>query len=644
MENLLCAPRFATRIERYQNVSIGLNLHNDRRIADVSRSNRRSAAANRIRGPQSALTDFLASHNISAQQIHNDHLQRLQNARAQEAQNADDTEDKENETEEAGEDVAERQKRKRKEEKALLKLKQSKEFKRRKLEQRARGEGDDEDDDALARSMLTTSSKPLPGQLENCDICEKRFTVTPYSKTGPNGGLLCPKCSKEIKDDEKKDAAAKKKKSAAPKGRRRQTESDRLMGDVKPGAKSLVDICVRRVANVVHDIEDFGDMPEDLLDRLSQILSKQRVLTPRVLQLFLRRDLERIAVYDCGKLETEDFKKIFAFMPDVKFVNLRFAGQLKDDTVYYMIDKCKKIRHLQLGATNLVSDKAWIELFRTIGPNLESLKLSELNDSLKHDTVAELTKNCQNLKRLKLRSCSHMGEASINLLCQLKNLEHLTLSVAQQETSSSTLVDLITALGPRLRTLCLEDFQELDDAVLAAITDNCNRLSKIRIRGSSNATDAAFAELFDNNSPIPSLVYADLSDNRDVDNMAPEGKEDAPIGVGDSTLQALMQHSGPTLKYLNLKADRHISHSALLSVFDGKKQYPALKDIDLSFVTQVDDVVMNGIFQSCPELAKLAVFACFNARSANIPVGIAVIGLPNAHDRVVIGGDVIDGV
>ena len=484
-------------------MSINLNPSDDRRVADFSRANRRSAAANRIRGPQSALTEFLASHNISAQQIHNDHQQRLQNARDQEAQNADNTEDKENESEEAGEDVAERQKRKRKEEKALLKMKQSKEFKRRKLEQKARGEDDDEDDDTLARSMLTTKSKPLPGQLDNCDICEKRFTVTPYSKTGPNGGLLCPKCSKEIKDDEKKDAAAKKKKSAAPKGRRRQTESDRLMGDVKPGAKSLVDICVRRVANVVHDIDDFGDMPEDLLDRLSQILSKQRVLTPRVLQLFLRRDLDRIAVYDCGKLETEDFKKIFAFMPDVKFVNLRFAGQLKDDTVYYMIDKCKKIRHLQLGATNLVSDKAWVELFRTIGPNLESLKLSELNDSLKYDTVAELTKNCQNLKRLKLRSCSHMDEASINLLCQLKNLEHLTLSVAQQDTSSATLVELIATLGPKLRTLCLEDFQELDDAVLAAIMDNCNRLSKIRIRGSSNATDAAFAELFGNNSPIP---------------------------------------------------------------------------------------------------------------------------------------------
>jgi len=619
--------------DRSQEINVDL-------CTEIPRSTRRAAAANRIRGPQSALTDFLASHNISAQQIHLDHQHRLQNARDQEALYAANAENEENESEEVDEDVAERQKRKRKEEKALLKMKQSKEFKRRKLREGLQSD-DDEDDDFIARDMLKQKSKPLPGQLENCDICAKRFTVTPYCKTGPNGGLLCTKCSKELKDEEKKDAAAKKKKSAAPRGRRRQTESDRLMGDVKPGVKSLVDICVRRVANVINDIDDFGDMPEELLDRLSQILSKQRVLTPRVLQLFLRRDLDRISIYDCGKLETEDFKKIFAFMPDIRFVNLRFAGQLKDDTIYYMTDKCKMIRHLQLGATNLVSDKAWIELFQAIGPNLESLKLSELNDSLRHVAFSELIKNCQNLNRLKLRSCSHVDEGSISLLSQLKNLEHLTLGVAQHETSSATLVDLITTLGPKLRTLCLEEFQELDDAVLIAIANNCNRLSKLRIRGSSIATDAAFAELFGHNSPIPSLTYVDLSDNRDVDNMAPDGPEEAPIGVADLTLPALMQHSGSTLRTLNLKADRHISHSALLSVFDGKEKYPALKDMDLSFVTQVDDVVMQGIFRSCPELAKLAAFACFNARSAAIPVGIAVIGLPNAQDSIIIGGDAI---
>ena len=149
----------------------------------------------------------------------------------------------------------ERKKRKRKEEKMLMKVKQSKDFKRRKNEAQRQDGSDADDDDTIARQMMA-KDKRLPGQLDNCEVCEKRFTVTPYSKSGPDGGLLCGKCSKELKDEEKKAQKAAKKKQPAQRGRKRQTESDRMMGDVKPGAKSLVDVCVRKVADVVNEIDD----------------------------------------------------------------------------------------------------------------------------------------------------------------------------------------------------------------------------------------------------------------------------------------------------------------------------------------------------------------------------------------------------
>ena len=42
-------------------------------------------------------------------------------------------------------------------------------------------------------------------------------------------------------------------------------------------------------------------------------------------------------------------------------------------------------------------------------------------------------------------------------------------------------------------------------------------------------------------------------------------------------------------------------------------------------------------------LTKLAVFACFNARGVEkIPSRVAVIGLPNAADRVVVEGDMVE--
>ena len=406
----------------------------------------------------------------------------------QAAENADDNE--ENESDDDEEDAAERKKRKRKEEKNLLKIKQSKEFKRRKHESKKQyGSDDEEDDDSLARSMMD-KNKRLPGQLDNCELCEKRFTVTPYSLAGPDGGLLCTKCSKELKDEDKANQKASKKKPA-PRARKRQTESDRMMGDVQPGAKNLVDQCVRKVADVVTDIDDFGDMPQTLLDRLSQILSRKRVFTSRTLNLFLREDCDTIDVYDSGKLEQEDFQKIFAHMPHVKNVNLRFAGQMKDEALRYMIDKCENLSHLQLGASNLVSDTAWIELFHQRGHQLESVKLSELNDALHDSTVQELALHCTSLRRLKLRSCSHMGEEAIAALSNLTQLEHLTLRVAP-ETPASTLNNLVDAVGANLKTLCLEGFDEANDDTLATIKATCKDLRKLRFIGNSQCTDAAF--------------------------------------------------------------------------------------------------------------------------------------------------------
>lgn len=464
--------------------------------------------------------------------------------------------------------------------------------------------------------------------------------MTPYTLAGPDGGLLCAKCGKELKDEKKKAEAAAKKKDVKPiRGRaKRQTESDRLMGDVKPGAKSLVEHCVSKVADVVNDIEEFGDLPQSLLDRLSQILSKKRALTPRTLQLFLQPNIDRIAVYDCAKLETEDFDKIFAFMPDVEHVNLRMAGQMKDPSLRYMIEKCPKITHLQLGATNLISDEAWIDLFQQRGSSLKSLKLSELNDAMKDDTVQVLAESCTNLERLKLKSCPHMTEASINSLCNLKSLQHLSIAVAQQDCSPETLVSLITSLGPNLRTLSLSDYTYADDTVLQAIKTHCKSLTKFRLTGSQYCSDAMFASLFDKSWGNPGISYVDLNSDRDIDAQGPE--DDAmdtdtnAIGFGSAALQALFAHSGNRLERLDLHSCRDISLEALMKVFDGKKQYPRLRDMDLSFVKHLDEAVMAGIFKSCPKLEKLAVFACFSAREAVIPPGIAVIGLPNAQSAV----------
>lgn len=196
---------------------------------------------NQIRGPQSALTDFLASNNISAAQISADYERRQREARQQQEQEAaanGESVDQINDDERV-EIAAQKKKRKRQQEKTLAKIKESKDYKRQK---ERKDEGYDGENDNVAWDMYT-KKKPLPGQLDNCENCEKRFTVTAYSKTGPDGGLLCTKCSKEQEDQKKKDQ--KSKKQAVSRDKRRHVQSNLLDGIVQIGSKTLQELCIK---------------------------------------------------------------------------------------------------------------------------------------------------------------------------------------------------------------------------------------------------------------------------------------------------------------------------------------------------------------------------------------------------------------
>jgi DNA repair protein RAD7 len=157
---------------------------------------------------------------------------------------------------------------------------------------------DDNDPENILGKEMYKKAVPNPGQFENCELCSKRFTVTAYSKTGPDGGLLCTPCGKELAKEAKD---AEKPKPKGPTGRkRRKVESDKLDGKIQMGAKSLAQLCVEKVANHSTDVEDLGDLPEGVTDRLAEIFTKKRVMKPKALQLFLRPDMQRISIHDCA--------------------------------------------------------------------------------------------------------------------------------------------------------------------------------------------------------------------------------------------------------------------------------------------------------------------------------------------------------
>lgn len=342
-------------------------------------------------------------------------------------------------------------------------------------------------------------------------------------------------------------------------------------------------------------------------------------------------------------LETEDFDQIFAVVPNIKKLSLRHCCQFKDSNVDYMIEKAKHLTDIQLLGANLVSNDKWIDLFIARGHDLKALKVEWLDAAFDDQAVEALTTFCPNLERLKLERCKQIGPESIDAIAHLEKLEHLTLRY-QKEIPRERLVNLIAQVGANLRTLCLENFldsnEDPSDDILQTIHDTCRHLTKLRFTENHECSDAGYVNLFtdwDN----PPLRYADINSTRDLDNSNPEGPEDFPIGLASAGFHALMQHSGQKLEYLDIASCRHISHETFAHIFDGKKQYPCLREINVSFNPVVDTTIVAGIFRSCPRIKKVVTFGCFEIKDVIVPRGIVLIGAPKAHDAIEQFGDIV---
>jgi DNA repair protein RAD7 len=181
---------------------------------------------------------------------------------------------------------------------AISKIKKGKGKGKKKKKRGSDEEGSESEFEDLLGKEMYKKKVPMPGQLENCELCSKRFTVTPYSKTGSDGGLLCTACGKELAKEAK---AEKKPVKKGPTGRkRRKIESDRLDGKIQDGAKTLQQLCIEKVAHHATEVDDLGDLPQNLMERLGEIFTKQRVMRPKQLRLFLRPDVDSITIHDCA--------------------------------------------------------------------------------------------------------------------------------------------------------------------------------------------------------------------------------------------------------------------------------------------------------------------------------------------------------
>ncbi|KAI5284240.1 hypothetical protein KEM54_001497 [Ascosphaera aggregata] len=584
-----------------------------------------------IQGPHSALTDFLAANNISAAEIRATYEARRRQLERNEAINPSGSA-----TPVTGENVANSgspeaenhagpigvsSSRRRAEVTAAIK---------RKRQMRNFGISDDESPYGTASNLCPG----IPGQFVNCDSCGSRFVVNTLTSRSHKGTVLCTVCS-GVDRKIARSPRQTRQGSERLKRCRRQYASNLMDGAGPHGTLSLLDVCVKHVADNIYNIEEFGDIPPRLRLKLSQILSKRRAINSRTLRLFTRSDCSSLDIYDCADLDPPDFRNIFISLPNIRHLNLRFAGQLKNDDLDLLITLKPQLEELQLDACNLVSTETFQRLFNSLGSNLISLKLSNLDCSLDDDTMRDLTTCCPNIQRLKLSDCWLLGDGSLQAVGNFQALRHLSLSL-EKPAKASTLISTLTKIGAGLESLSLKGFGNADDRVLETVRQKCTKLVKFRFTDNSVCSDKGFTSTFNGWRNCP-LRFVDFSRTRDIDNTNPDGPGEA-VGLASEGFKSLMRHSGGQIERLHISACRHISYSAFLEVFNSLKKYPHLKELDISFHTVIDDVLLQKIFSSCPALVKVVAFACFNVRDAAIPAGVSYFGGLNAHKYVLESG------
>ncbi|KAH7151980.1 hypothetical protein B0J13DRAFT_605058 [Dactylonectria estremocensis] len=587
-------------------------------------------------GPQSALTDFLASHNISALRIREDADARRQAAAAQ----------NNNESGEEGVAAAEsstsarrssrhakddqKSKKEKEEEKALEKIKASKAFKKRKKHAL---DSDDEDD--IARAIFDERSAPMPGQMENCAICEKRFTVTPYSVAGPEGGLLCAPCGRQVAKEQQVGQPKKKPKKQAAAGgvgRRRAIQSRILDGDV--GTKSLVTLCVQTLAKNVDLADSLGDLPDHLVDKIARMFSKRRLLKPDTLPLFVQPSTEILHIYDGAKLGEQDYVSIFQVSPNLRRLKIRCGIQFKDEVMDYLLTRDISLESFYLHGANLLSEEKWHEFIKARGRALKVLQVYYTDKHFGDETVGKLGEHCPNLTRLKIENNQQVSDKGVKALEGITSLVHLGLQL-QTPTSTAAYTHTISQIGQKLQTFSLKIVPAVNDDLLKAINEHCHSLTKLRITDSESMTDNGFVSLF-TGWANPPLHMIDFQKCRQLDSTKPRDNPDN-IGLCSEGFKALMAHSGPKVRHLNVHACRHISREAFEEVFNEKDKYPELRELEISFCEEVTDFVLGCIFRACPNIREVNVFGCMKVKEVRVPRGVILVGVPNAQGMIVQG-------
>ena len=552
-----------------------------------------------VRGPTSALTEFLRSQGITAR---NTNRFRRRDAPPEEPQPAAATPDNdENEDEDEDKVVAS----------------SSTTARRRRAARPGASmnfdEEDESDPDDQATSTPSSSKKPRkntdkdeyrpsssaagpsssarnvplrpPGSIVYCGMCKSKFTVTKYTQSSPKGPL-CHRCAASCKKGEQDATAGPKPKKRGPPRRRIGV----LDGSEKREVPSLQSSCIDVISRYIDSVEALGDIGLRNMDAISRAISRNRRLTPRTLQLFLLPEITTLSLYDCSKLDGHSLASLATFTPRITDINLQLCGQL-DDVALQAWTRLP-LRSVELYGPYLIRAPTWIRFLESRAGQLHRFAIRE-SPRFNLDCANALVKHHPELRELALAQIGPLDATMLEPLQALTRLEHLDISdpgvsapgVPPLSLPDTAVIALLKSIGTGLTYLDLSKNADLTDETAHAIAASCSRLKQLRLASLAAVTSPALTSVLTANGDLKHLVL------------------DRMTALTDEIMQPL---TALPLTHLSLNSVDSLTTPALRLL----GRIKSLQHLDLGFCRALDDETLLALCDELPRLQVVYVFGC----------------------------------
>ncbi|KAJ1300969.1 hypothetical protein OPQ81_003394 [Rhizoctonia solani] len=474
-------------------------------------------------------------------------------------------------------------------EKAKAKAKAEHDAKRRKQEN---DEGSSEDGYKAPSKGLPIAPTQLPpiGSFETCAICGRSFTVTRYTMAAdPPPGFLCHACAKA--------SGADPFKKSGPRGRKPAAEKRKIVNyEQKDVFKSLATTCIEIIAKHIDHMEALGDIGHINMDKISKILARQRSLTESTSKLFYSVENTALTLYDASRLDPPAFHTLIALNPNLEQLRLDYCRGVDSTVLPHFVTGLANLTHLDLYGAFLARAPAFIEFFNGIGSRLQVFRLAH-SPRLDFDCCQALVQNCaDSLTDLRLSNVGKLDNSWLPLLHRCTSLKSLELSYPGGDASltNEPVIELLRVVGPGLEHLDLSGHPQLeDDILIEGVIPHSPNLTSLKLSVVPLLTDAGVAQFFTEYNQKAGFECLEMKSN--------------PLLSTDSLRAFLDRPTSITTRQLVINGWKEAEEEACKLI---ATSCPELRKLDVGFVRSVDDYLIKEILDGCSKLEEISCFGC----------------------------------